>query len=212
MNRRSPSLLLCGLVLFLVPLTGQLTSATQTDIYCLESIQKSFTKLANLWDFSNQTEGFICSFVGIDCWHPNENRVLNINLQDMGLKGQFPLNIINCTSLTGLDLSGNKLDGPIPSKISKLLPFVTLLDLSKNRFSGPIPTDLSNCVFLNSLLLDNNRLSGHIPPQLHKLARLKQFSVASNNLTGRIPSFSVDFPVAGYAHNPGLCGSPLTPC
>ncbi|KAI8015409.1 putative leucine-rich repeat receptor-like protein kinase [Camellia lanceoleosa] len=115
----------------------------ESDIYCLESLKKSLEDpsnyLSSSWIFTNRTEGFICKFTGIDCWHPDESKVLNIRLSDMGLKGKFPLGLRNCTALTGLDLSSNKLSGTIPPDISQILNFVTTLDLSSNDFSGEIP-------------------------------------------------------------------------
>lgn len=198
--------MLCGLLVCV-----SVSYGTETDLYCLEAIKKSVIGLDS-WDLTNRTEGSICRFIGVDCWHPDESRVLNLKLPDLNLKGRFPLGIVNCTSLTGFSLTGNLFHGPIPSNISKLLPYVTTLDLSNNNFSGPIPTSLGNCIFLNTLLLDHNQLSGQIPLQLGGLARLKQFSVASNNLTGQVPIFNTSFSADSYASNPGLCGGPLLLC
>ncbi|KAI4296514.1 hypothetical protein L6164_036464 [Bauhinia variegata] len=167
---------------------------TETDIYCLRSIKKSLEDpngYLSSWNFDNNTEGFICKFTGVNCWHDDENRVLYLNLTNMGLKGQFPRGIQNCTSLSGLYLRRNQLSGPIPSDISKLLPFVTSLDLSSNRFSGEIPTGIANCTYLNVLRLDNNQLSGKIPQSIALMNRLKESS---------------------FANNGGLCGAPLAPC
>ncbi|KAF2284698.1 hypothetical protein GH714_029356 [Hevea brasiliensis] len=147
-----------------------LSSCTETDVACLKSIKASledpFNYLKSSWDFNNSTEGYICRFTGVECWHPDENKVLNLRLSDMGLKGRFPVGIQNCTSITGVDLSSNNLDGPIPDNISAIIPFVTSLDLSSNNFSGGIPKALANCTYLNILKLDHNRLSGQIPPEL----------------------------------------------
>jgi hypothetical protein len=171
--------------------------------------------LNTTWHLNNNTEGFICRFMGVHCWHPDESRVLNIRLSDLGLKGQFPLGLENCTSLTGLDLSYNKLQGPIPSDIYKRLPYITYLDLSFNNFSGEIPSSIANLPFLNVLKLDYNQLIGNIPPQIGLLRRLGNFSVADNLLSGPVPEFvkadSTSTNV-NYANNPGLCGGPLDPC
>ncbi|KAM7262824.1 hypothetical protein ACFE04_000507 [Oxalis oulophora] len=190
---------------------------TPEDVSCLRSIKASLDDPNNYlnytWNFNNKTEGYICSFAGISCWHPDENKVLSIKLGDMGLKGEFPRGISNCTSMTALDLSNNKLNGSIPSDISKLIPFVTTLDLSFNSFSGSIPVDLANITYLNDLKLDNNRLSGQIPPEFGLLDRLKAFSVSNNLLTGQVPVFH-NFKISAdsYANNPGLCGTPLNAC
>ncbi|XVF23308.1 hypothetical protein REPUB_Repub13aG0026000 [Reevesia pubescens] len=193
-----------------------LSYASQDDIDCLKSIRDSledpFGYLNSSWNFNNNTEGFICRFTGVECWHPDENRVLNIRLSDMELKGEFPRGIIKCSSMTGLDLSSNKLYGSIPSNISRFLPFVTSLDLSSNNFSGNIPSNLANCSFLNILKLDHNRLTGQIPAELSLLSRMKTFSVANNLLTGPIPNFTFPLSADSFANNPGLCGKPLDPC
>ncbi|KAK7821360.1 putativeinactive leucine-rich repeat receptor-like protein kinase [Quercus suber] len=207
-----------GVVSLWLLLSCGLSYGVQTDIDCLNGIKAEledpFGYLNTSWNFNNNTEGFICKFTGIECWHPDENKVLNIRLSDMGLKGQFPAAIKNCTSLTGLDLSSNKLFGIIPPNISYIIGFVTSLDLSSNNFSGDIPTGLSNCSYLNVLKLDHNRFTGQIPAELSLLARLKQFSVANNLLTGLVPYFGANssFTADGYANNPGLCGPLLDPC
>ncbi|KAK7301472.1 hypothetical protein RJT34_12337 [Clitoria ternatea] len=203
---------------FLLLISCGMTYGTETDIFCLKSIKDSLEDpnnyLKSSWDFNNNTEGFICRFNGVECWHPDENRVLNLKLSNMGLKGQFPRGIVNCSSLTGLDFSINKLSGTIPGDVSKLIPFVTSLDLSSNEFSGAIPVSLANCTFLNTLKLDQNRFTGQIPLQFGALSRIKSFSVSSNLLTGQVPTFSSNdgHVEVNYAYNPGLCGGSLGAC
>lgn len=141
----------------------------ETDIHCLKSVKNSledpFNHLQN-WNFNNKTEGFICTFNGVECWHDDENKVLNLKLSNMGLKGQFPRGLVNCSSLTGLNLSMNELSGPIPTDISNIVTFITTIDLSSNKFTGEIPSSLANCSYLNVLKLHSNMLSGEIPKQL----------------------------------------------
>ncbi|KAI5574654.1 hypothetical protein BDE02_10G158400 [Populus trichocarpa] len=208
--------ILIGMVLVLLSSRISVSNATETDLACLKSIKASLVDpnkyLDTTWNFNNNTEGFICRFMGIDCWHPDENRVLNIRLSDLGLEGQFPPGIQNCTSLTGLDLSHNKLSGSIPDNISKLIPYITNLDLSFNNFSGGIPQNFSNCSFLNDLKLDNNRLTGKIPLEFGLLDRIKVFTVTNNLLSGQIPTFIHNIPADSFANNLDLCGKPLNPC
>ncbi|KAE9611151.1 putative protein kinase RLK-Pelle-LRR-Xa family [Lupinus albus] len=204
-----------SIVNFLVLISCGMTYGTESDIFCLrrikESLQDPDKSLRSSWNFNNNTEGFICRFVGVECWHPDENRVLNLKLSDKGLKGQFPRDIQNCSSLTGLDLSFNKLNGTIPGDISTLLQYVTSLDLSSNELSGPIPVSLANCTYLNDLKLDHNQLTGQIPAQFALLSRLKLFTVSNNFLSGQVPSFSRNVSVS-YANNQGLCGGSLGVC
>nr|XP_043615660.1 probably inactive leucine-rich repeat receptor-like protein kinase At5g48380 [Erigeron canadensis] len=193
-----------------------LSNAVQSDIDCLRSIKKSLQDTYSVlvsWDFSNEAEGFICRFTGVECWHIDESRVMNLRLSDIGLRGAFPLGLKNCTSLTTLDLSRNQLQGPLPTNLTDVIPFVSSLDLSYNSFSGPIPPSLANCSFINILKLNNNHLTGEIPPQLGGLNRLSDFSVANNRLSGPVPYFYNATAAAGsYINNLGLCGGPLSPC
>ncbi|KAK2635102.1 hypothetical protein Ddye_029894 [Dipteronia dyeriana] len=204
---------LIGLVILL---SISVSYATSTDIECLKEFKNSVEDPFNYlfsWDFNNNTEGFICKFTGVECWHPDENKVLNIRLSNMDLKGQFPRGFENCSSMTGLDLSNNKFSGSIPSDISMRLHYVTSLDLSSNNFSGEIPSGLANCSFLNSLKLNDNRFTGKIPLELGVLNRIKTFSVANNLLTGPIPYInSTAVSPEDYAGNLGLCGNFLKAC
>nr|XP_016479812.1 PREDICTED: probably inactive leucine-rich repeat receptor-like protein kinase At5g48380 [Nicotiana tabacum] len=205
-------------LLFLVLISFSLRcNAVQSDIDCLKSIRNSLEDplnfLSSTWQFDNQTEGFICKFTGIQCWHPDENKVLSISLPDMGLKGEFPRGIQKCSSLSSLDLSNNELYGTIPLDISRVIGFAVILDLSNNQLSGQMPVDLANCSYLNDIKLDNNVLTGQIPPQIGLLGRLKTFNVANNKLTGPVPNFiKATISAESYANNLGLCGGPLKPC
>ncbi|MQM07690.1 hypothetical protein Taro_040529 [Colocasia esculenta] len=156
--------------------------------------------------------GSICKFSGVECWHPDENKVLNLRLSNMGLEGQFPSGLENCTSMTGLDLSSNNLSGLIPADLcTRRIHYVTTLDLSSNHFSGEIPMDMGNCSYLNALSLQHNQLSGSIPQTLSQLSRLTSLNVADNSLTGVIPRLNPNIS-SNFANNRGLCGPPLAPC
>jgi hypothetical protein len=48
------------------------SQSTDTDIFCLKSIKYSLENPNNYlqnWNFNNKTEGFLCEFKGVECWH-----------------------------------------------------------------------------------------------------------------------------------------------
>ncbi|KAK2979492.1 hypothetical protein RJ640_027601, partial [Escallonia rubra] len=214
-NQRYPTLVL---VFILQCTCCERTNGGSNDIRCLKSIKDSLEDplnyLSSSWNFNNATEGYICKFTGVECWHPDENKVMNLRLSGMGLKGGFPRGLKMCSSLVGLDLSSNFLFGAIPSDISELIPFVPTLDLSPNKSAGEIPISIGKLRYLNVLKLENNRLEGHIPQEVGMLRRIKTFSVANNRLSGPVPTFSphVTITAENYANNLGLCGYPLKRC
>ena len=66
-------LILCGMV-----------CGTDSDIFCLKSVKRTLDDPYNYlqsWNFNNNTEGYICKFTGVECWHPDENKVLNLKPQ-----------------------------------------------------------------------------------------------------------------------------------
>ncbi|RWR96719.1 putative inactive leucine-rich repeat receptor-like protein kinase [Cinnamomum micranthum f. kanehirae] len=196
-------------------LSSDTCHGVESDIRCLETLKLQLqdpNKFLDSWDFSNKTEGFICKFNGIGCWHPDESKVLNICLSNMGLRGPFPSSLKYCTSMTGLDLSNNDLSGSLPEDIDLIIPFVVKLDLSSNNFSGNLPAKLGNITYLNVLNLQHNQFSGQIPWQVGRLGRLTTFNVVDNPLSGQIPTFTnKSFGAKNFA-NTGLCGKPLNDC
>lgn len=196
-------------------------TSAEDDTQCLrefkESVKDPNSYLSN-WNWNNNSQGSLCSFVGVQCWNNQENKVLSLKLDQAGLSGAFPSGLKGCASLTTLSLSGNAFSGSIPSNICEQVPYVTVLDLSDNSFEGSIPDDLANCKYLNKLHLQKNKLTGPIPGAIGILPRLSELDLSTNSLSGFIPSSFVNrslinqqpFPATDFQNNPGLCGPPLT--
>ncbi|GLJ16634.1 hypothetical protein SUGI_0285490 [Cryptomeria japonica] len=185
----------------------------EDDIRCLNETKAELTdpnQSLFTWRFGNSSQGFICNFVGIQCWHSYDGKVLSVKLPGMELSGHFPSGFKYCGSMTNLDLSSNNLSGTIPKDLCKWLPFLVQIDLSSNHFTGSIPPELANCTYLNILRLNDNQLSGSIPWELTQLKRLNDVNFANNNLTGPIPSKWASNSSDLFQGNPGLCGKPLS--
>jgi hypothetical protein len=115
-----------------------------------------------------------------------------------------------------IDLSGNSLNGEVPTNLTFLDALINL-NLSSNYLSGNIPTKIGSLQSLESLDISKNKLSGEIPSSLSNLTSLSYLNMSYNILSGRIPSGSghqldtlnVDNPALIYIGNDGLCGPPL---
>lgn len=167
------------------------------------------------WNFTAVTTtnaSAICNFDGVACWGLNSSRVFSLQLDNLGLSGPIPESLQHCTSLQTLSLAGDNISGTIPPRICGWLPYLVRLDLSGNDLEGSLPSELANCTFLNDLELSDNKLSGNIPPEFDEMQRLKNFSVARNNLKGAIPQSFARFYAGGFSGNAGLCGAPLGRC
>ncbi|CAG7906029.1 unnamed protein product [Brassica rapa] len=127
------------------------------------------------------------------------NKGLNMELVGSGFK-----------IYKSIDVSGNRIEGDIPTSIG-LLKELIVLNMSNNVFTGGIPPSLASLTNLQSLDLSQNRLSGEIPPELGKLTFLARMNFSYNMLEGPIPQGTQiqSQNSSSFGENPGLCGFPL---
>ncbi|XP_026450903.1 MDIS1-interacting receptor like kinase 1-like [Papaver somniferum] len=135
-------------------------------------------------------------------------------LSDTNLKGAIPSCISKLQNLVSLDLSNNKIIGPLPlppqgvydlnSSHNKLSGEISLeagerlssakyINLSGNQLSGSIPSsicsqELRKYYDPNLINLSNNKLSGNIPTSIGYCRSLTVLNLSNNNLTGNIPN------------------------
>jgi hypothetical protein len=129
-----------------------------------------------------------------------------LNLSANRLTGPIPPELGKLTSLVQLNLSDNRLTDPIPPELGNLSSLRWALDLSANQLTGPIPPELGKLSLLDVLNLSANRLTGPIPPELGKLSRLRSLSLANNQLAGPIPESFTNLALEHFYFygNPGL--------
>ncbi|CAO2039649.1 unnamed protein product, partial [Urochloa humidicola] len=93
----------------------------------------------------------------------------------------------NCSLLTQLILSNNKLQGALPNSIANLSTNLTYLQMGGNHLSGTVPSSIQKFNGLIDLTLDYNNLSGTIDDWIGKLKNLQHLNLQSNNFIGKIP-------------------------
>nr|GMC73395.1 probable LRR receptor-like serine/threonine-protein kinase At3g47570 [Ipomoea batatas] len=130
-----------------------------------------------------------CGWQGVSCGHRHQ-RVVGLELPEMGLVGTISPHIGNLTFLRILHLDRNMFHGEIPGEIGGLFRLRSLV-LSVNALTGEVSKlNLSSCVHLRGLYFAQNGLQGNLPTAFQFLANLKKLQVLSldsNRLTGGIP-------------------------
>ncbi|XP_059076582.1 receptor-like protein EIX2 [Cryptomeria japonica] len=129
---------------------------------------------------------------------------------DMTVKGlelHYPYIL---STLTGIDLSNNQLNGHVPFDFGKLKG-LRFLNLSRNNLSGIIPPSMGKMEQLESLDLSTNRFSGNIPAEFQSLTSLACLNLSNNNFSGSIPQGGqmITFENTSFSGNPYLEGCPL---
>ena len=115
----------------------------------------------------------------MDEWHGvrlNQGRVVELSLNNNGLKGIIPREIGNLHQLLRMNLNHNLLYGFIPSELGKL-EYLQFLGLSNNRLTGSIPPALSGMKGLFILDLSTQPVKWRIAK------RIGVFSVFATNGT-----------------------------
>ncbi|KAI4320382.1 hypothetical protein MLD38_033870 [Melastoma candidum] len=110
-----------------------------------------------------------------------------VNISRNRLSGPIPSGLgSSCKSLIAFDASHNQLTGTIPSSLGELTSMV-ILDVSWNSLQGPVPSALGNMQAMIFLSLAGNGLDGSIPTSLGRLQYLEVLDLSSNSLSGEIP-------------------------
>jgi hypothetical protein len=184
--RKSVYVCMIGILLFLLGCEGAFGDIPNVEREALEQLYKFVN--GDHWINSknwNNRPVIESEWFGITC-DVSRQTVLKIELSGNKLSGPLPYAMGNLSNLTDLDLSNNNLNGKIPNWIEKYRN-LKILNLSNNNFSGEIPRWLGNLSKLEKLYLDSNSFEGSIPAELAKLSNLKVLRIGSNRIIGKIP-------------------------
>jgi hypothetical protein len=147
------------------------------------SIPDEFYGLKNLiylnFDQTNELRGGLSYKIG---------NLMNLTFLQLGqnLGGKFPLEICNLSKLEYLLLDNTGMTGVLPSEIVNLRN-LKQLDLLNNRYlTCNLTTGVCNLLKLNLLHMSGGSIGGVIPPEIAQLKELKHL-ILGHNFTGKIP-------------------------
>ncbi|KAL9690191.1 hypothetical protein QQ045_010588 [Rhodiola kirilowii] len=119
----------------------------------------------------------------------------SLNLSSNSLTGELPLLTGSCAVL---DLSNNQFHG----NLSRLVKWanIEVLDLSQNRLVGPIPEVTSQFLRLSYLNMSHNSLSGVLPKVLTQFPKLRILDLSANQLEGPLLTALLTMPTLQELH------------
>ncbi|KAK8563762.1 hypothetical protein V6N12_035902 [Hibiscus sabdariffa] len=98
-----------------------------------------------------------------------KQRVMSIDLQNLGLEGTIAPHLGNLSFLNYLNLQNNTFFGSMPQEIGQIFRLRTLI-LGSNQIQGTIlPEGFSRLPFFINIQIGLHNISGEIPPSLFKM-------------------------------------------
>lgn len=101
------------------------------------------------------------------------------------------VHMCDCVQVTGLkllDLSGNAMQGTLPTAFASALPSLNVLLLGSNSLTGTLPAAWSSLTSLTVADLGDNHLKGSLPASWSAWSNLRGLRLTSNSLTGSLPA------------------------
>ncbi|KAE8775386.1 Tyrosine-sulfated glycopeptide receptor 1 [Hordeum vulgare] len=130
-----------------------------------------------------------CEWEGISC--NGDGAVTGVSLESKGLEGPISPLLSNLTSLLRINLSHNSFSSGLPAELM-FSGSIIVLDVSFNRLNGPLP-ELPPLVTtdrpLQVLNISSNQFSSQFPSATWKVMNnLIALNASNNSFTGNIPS------------------------
>ncbi|XP_057819347.2 receptor-like protein kinase [Cryptomeria japonica] len=174
-----------GLTGTVPPCLGKLSSLTELDLSFnrLSGNIPVFSSLAVLYLKANILEGE--TVLSTICMVRNLSKV---DLSGNQLNGSLPSCLGSLSSLTELRLSHNRLSENIPLSFANMSSSLAVFDLEYNVLEGE--TVINSICMLNNLRkvdLSASRLNGNVPACLGRLSSLTKLDLPGNGLRGNIP-------------------------
>ncbi|XBH60080.1 hypothetical protein VPH35_114724 [Triticum aestivum] len=136
----------------------------------------SSSKLRLLSSNHNNMAGMLPDMVG------HFTSLESLYLYNNSITGAVPTGLVNCTSLQSVTLGSNQLSGQIPTLLRSLLQ----VDLSMNKLLGPLPSDIG-APDLTVLSLSSNYITGHVSIPICELQNLIFLDLSKNRFVGEFP-------------------------
>ena len=149
---------------------NQLVGSFPTEIY----------QLPNLVRLKLYSNTIYFNFAGIE----NAKSLETLSLDNTGLNSVKGIG--KARSLVEVNVANNKLKGPLPEELSRLINLKSF-DLSHNGLTGFLPYWLRSLVSLTTFSASHNKLSGPVH-DFATLSNLIYLDVSHNQLTGPVPS------------------------
>jgi len=118
----------------------------------------------------------------------NFDSLEELTLSKCGLRGEFPTNIDQLTSLRVLDLGENSLRGTLPVDSLSRLRHLKHLRLAGNALSGSLTSSIAGLREVEFFDASSNDFSGELPRELLGLPALELLDVSGNAFTGTLPA------------------------
>ncbi|XP_047329901.1 probable LRR receptor-like serine/threonine-protein kinase At1g74360 [Impatiens glandulifera] len=124
------------------------------------------------------------------CGHGTDVRSMDIpgyvQISGNKLSGPLPSQIGLMKNFSMLHLGFNQISGELPPQVGQLLLFS--LNITQNNFTGAIPIEIGSAKCLQNLDLSYNNFSGQFTASLNKLTELSKFNISYNHyISGVIP-------------------------